>query len=169
MSEAMSAIHKLRYYFMKDVGAPVLMGLSESLRKRRRPQAGQQAFGPPLECAERLKEIITRHYLLARYAAGAKPVAWVTSGAPAELLRVFDYYTVYPENHGALCGARKMGPQLCSVAEEHGYHQDLCSYARIDLGHYFSRNTPVGRLPKPDLMFASNNICFFITWNFFSF
>jgi bcr-type benzoyl-CoA reductase subunit B len=86
-------------------------------------------------------------------------VAWVTSGAPVELLRAFDFYTFYPENHGALCGAKKMGPELCAVAEEHGYHQDLCSYARIDLGHLFSGTTPVGKLPKPDLLFASNNIC----------
>jgi bcr-type benzoyl-CoA reductase subunit B len=100
-----------------------------------------------------------RHYLLSRYAKGAKPVAWVTSGAPVEVLRPFDFYTVYPENHGALCGAKKVGSELCAVAEEHGYHQDLCSYARIDLGHYFSGKTPAGKLPKPDLLFASNNIC----------
>jgi bcr-type benzoyl-CoA reductase subunit B len=86
-------------------------------------------------------------------------VAWVTSGAPVELLRAFDFYTFYPENHGALCGTQKMGPELCAVAEEHGYHQDLCSYARIDLGHYFSGKTPAGKLPKPDILFASNNIC----------
>jgi bcr-type benzoyl-CoA reductase subunit B len=86
-------------------------------------------------------------------------VAWVTSGAPVELLRAFDFYTVYPENHGALCGAQKLGAELCAVAEEHGYSQDLCSYARIDLGVCFSGKTPVGRLPRPDLLFASNNIC----------
>jgi bcr-type benzoyl-CoA reductase subunit B len=75
------------------------------------------------------------------------------------MLRPFGFYTVYPENHGALCGAQKAGPELCSIAEEKGYHQDLCSYARIDLGVCFSGKTPVGRLPKPDLLFASNNIC----------
>jgi len=149
---------RLRYNFMRDLGAPALMGLSKT-GKKRRPKKSQPYFGPPLNCTSRLKEIMTRHYLLARYAQGAKPVAWVTSGAPVEVLRPFGFYTVYPENHGALCGAKKMGPELCAVAEEHGYHQDLCSYARIDLGHYFSGKTPVGKLPKPDLLFASNNIC----------
>ena len=52
-----------------------------------------------------------------------------------------------------------MGPELCALAEEQGYHPDLCSYARIDLGVSHSGRTPVGRLPKPDLLFASNNIC----------
>jgi bcr-type benzoyl-CoA reductase subunit B len=102
---------------------------------------------------------MTRHYLLARYAKGARPVAWVTSGAPVELLRVFGFYTVYPENHGALCGAQRMGPEICAAAEDAGYHPDLCSYARIDLGHALSGKTPAGRLPRPDLLFASTNIC----------
>ncbi|MFC1820970.1 2-hydroxyacyl-CoA dehydratase subunit D, partial [Thermodesulfobacteriota bacterium] len=158
MSRSMSLAKNMRYYFMKDLGAPTLMRLSKT-KKRRRPGKPQANLGPPLKCNNRLKEIMTRHYLLSRYAEGARPVAWVTSGAPVELLRVFDFYTVYPENHGALCGAQKLGPDLCTVAEEHGYHQDLCSYARIDLGHYFSGKTPVGKLPRPDLLFASNNIC----------
>ena len=154
----MSLIKGLRYNFMKDLGAPFLMGIS-NMGKKRRPRKPSKHFGPPLQCNRRLKEIMKRHYFLSRYAEGAKPVAWVTSGAPVEVLRPFDFYTVYPENHGALCGAKKVGSELCAVAEEHGYHQDLCSYARIDLGHFFSGRTPAGKLPKPDLLFASNNIC----------
>jgi bcr-type benzoyl-CoA reductase subunit B len=154
----MSRAKRIRYALMKDYGAPALMGLS-TLKKRRRPKSPGPHFGPPLKCSGRLKEIMTRHYFLSRFAEGAKPVAWVTSGAPVEILRPFDFYTVYPENHGALCGAQKMGPELCLEAEEKGYHRDLCSYARIDLGVCFSGKTPVGRLPKPDLLFASNNIC----------
>jgi bcr-type benzoyl-CoA reductase subunit B len=154
----MSLAKRARYNFMKDVGAPVLFRLSKA-GKKRRVRKPNPHLGPPLKCTARLKEIMTRHYFLSRYAEGAKPVAWVTSGAPVELLRAFDFYTLYPENHGALCGAQKLGPELCAIAEEHGYHQDLCSYARIDLGVCFSGKTPVGKLPKPDLLFCGNNIC----------
>ncbi|MFO7986597.1 MAG: 2-hydroxyacyl-CoA dehydratase [Desulfatiglandaceae bacterium] len=154
----MSVARRFAYTFMKEVGAPVAMRAGRAGKKKKaRPL--KPHFGPPLKCTSRLKEIMTRHYFLSRYAEGAKPVAWVTSGAPVEMLRPFGFYTVYPENHGALCGAQRMGPELCSVAEEKGYHQDLCSYARIDLGYFLSGKTPVGRLPKPDLLFASNNIC----------
>jgi bcr-type benzoyl-CoA reductase subunit B len=154
----MSIAKRVRYQFMKDVGAPAVMRLSATGKKKgpKRPRPG---FGPGLACATRLKEIMTRHYFLSRYAEGAKPVAWVTSGAPVEILRPFGFYTIYPENHGALCGAQRFGPELCAEAEAHGYHQDLCSYARIDLGHFLSGKTPVGKLPRPDLLFASNNIC----------
>ncbi|MEW6665723.1 MAG: 2-hydroxyacyl-CoA dehydratase family protein [Thermodesulfobacteriota bacterium] len=154
----MNPFRTARYHFMKDLGAPGLMSLS-GLRKGKRPRKPAPHFGPPLASAGRLKEIMTRHYFLSRYAGGAMPVAWVTSGAPVEVLRAFGFYTIYPENHGALCGAQRMGPELCGKAEERGYHQDLCSYARVDLGVCFSGKTPVGRLPRPDLLFASNNIC----------
>jgi len=143
---------------MKDLGAPALFRLQE-MRKKRRTRKPNPHLGPPLKCAGRLREIMTRHYYLSRFVKGSKPVAWVTSGAPVELLRVFDFYTVYPENHGALCGAQKLGPEICAMAEDRGYNPDLCSYARIDLGHAFSGKTPAGRLPRPDLLFCCNNIC----------
>jgi len=143
---------------MKDLGSPALLWLRQK-QKKRRPRKPNPHLGPPLKSTRRLREIMTRHYYLARFAERAKPVAWVTSGAPVEILRTFDFYTFYPENHGALCGAQRMGPDLCAHAENKGYHPDLCSYARIDLGHAFSGKTPAGRLPRPDLLFCSNNIC----------
>lgn len=153
----MSLRGEFKYKVMKDFGAAAIMGL-QSL-SRRKPRPVPEAFGPPLESNKRLKEILTRHYLLSRYAPGSKKVAWVTSGAPVELLRAFDFYTIYPENHSALVGAKKQGADYCSIAEGSGFSQDLCSYARIDLGHMLSGKTPAGKLPKPDLLFCSNNIC----------
>lgn len=78
---------------MKDLGAPALMWLRQSQRKKR-PHKPNPYLGPPLKCAGRLREIMTRHYYLSRFSKGAKPVAWVTSGAPVELLRAFDFYTI---------------------------------------------------------------------------
>ena len=153
----MSAGARLRYLAQRDALLPALMGLAALKRHGRRTP--DPLYGPPLESARELRRIMTRHYGLARYAEGAMPVAWVTSGAPVELLRPFGFYTVYPENHGAVCGARHMGEEIAGEAEAAGYSQDLCSYARIDLGHALSGKTPVGRLPRPDLLFCTNNIC----------
>ncbi len=148
---------RLKFQFMKDIGFPFIVSVSRMGRKAKRPD--HPNFGPPLRSAHKLKKIMSAHYFLSRYAKGAVPVAWVTSGAPVEILRPFGFYTVYPENHGALCGARKMGGDLCAISETQGFSRDLCSYARIDLGVFLSGTTPVGRLPRPDLLFASNNIC----------
>ncbi len=153
------------YTFWRQVGIPGMLRLDALRRRTRRLLRGKRRrpppawAGPPLACGERLRRIMTTHYLLAKHASGAKPVAWVTSGAPVELLRAFGFYTVYPENHGAVCGARKVGVQMSEPAENAGFSPDLCSYARIDLGLALGARSPVGRLPRPDVMLCSTNIC----------
>ena len=124
----------------------------------RRPAPGDALASMPHSMA-RMQELMTRHYLEGRYAQGVRKVAWVTSGAPVEILQALDYFLVYPENHAALCGARKLGDAMCSEAEDRGYSRDLCSYARTDLGSLLSGRTPVGTLPPPDLLVCCTNIC----------
>jgi benzoyl-CoA reductase/2-hydroxyglutaryl-CoA dehydratase subunit BcrC/BadD/HgdB len=99
------------------------------------------------------------HYLQGRYADGAVPVAWVTSGFPVELLRPLGFHAVYPENHAAMCGVKRMVPELSDAVEGEGYSRDLCSYARADLGSLATGRTPAGRLPRPDLLACCTNIC----------
>jgi bcr-type benzoyl-CoA reductase subunit B len=114
---------------------------------------------PPLRCVTRMKELMSRHYLEGRYATGVRKVAWVTSGAPAELLKALGFFLIYPENHAAMCGVRRKTAEISTVAENAGFSRDLCSYARTDIGTVLSGITPVGRLPKPDLLLCCNNIC----------
>jgi len=128
-------------------------------RARARSGWKSEHLAPPLRIAARGKELVARHWLEGRYANRGRKVAWVTSGAPVELLHALDYFTVYPENHGAICGAARVAVDLACEAENAGYSRDLCSYARTDLGSLFSGRTPVGRLPRPDLLFACTNIC----------
>ncbi len=116
-------------------------------------------LAPPLLVSARMKELMAHHYLKARYADGVKKVAWVTSGAPIEVLKALDFVLIYPENHAALCGARRQTESLAQEAENAGYSKELCSYARTDIGSLLSGKTPVGRLPKPDLLLCCNNIC----------
>ncbi len=119
----------------------------------------------PLASTRRLEKLMTRYYFLTRYHRFwgkplRRPLAWVTSGAPVELLRAFRIHPVYPENYGAICGTRRVSAQLCQVAEAAGYSQDLCSYARSHIGSILRPElAPMGGLPKPDLLVACNNIC----------
>lgn len=124
-----------------------------------RPPRAKGPFGPPLRVSAQLKELLSQHYLAGRHVAGTRPVAWVTSGAPVEFLRAIGYFVHYPENHGAVCGVRKIAPELAAEAEAAGYSRDICSYARTDFGSLFSGRTPVGRLPRPDLLLCCTNIC----------
>lgn len=116
-------------------------------------------LAPPLKIAPWTKELIGRHYLKGNYASLKHKVAWVTSGAPVEFLKALDFFILYPENHGALCGTMRVAEELSVQAENAGYSRDICSYARTDIGALLSGKTPAGRLPKPDLLLACTNIC----------
>ncbi len=156
----MSLLAKLRYHAMVDVvGKAALRADRYKLQRTLSRPRHHEHLGPPLQTAPWLKELISRHYLKGQYAEGARPVAWVTSGAPVEPFIALGFFVLYPENHAAVCGIRRTAQGLCETAEEAGYSRDICSYARTDIGSVLSGETPVGRLPRPDLLVCCTNIC----------
>jgi benzoyl-CoA reductase/2-hydroxyglutaryl-CoA dehydratase subunit BcrC/BadD/HgdB len=113
-----------------------------------------------LATSKDLTHLMTRYYATRKVVGKVRPLAWVTSGAPVEILIGMGVATVYPENYGALVGAQRLAVPLAQVAEEQGYSPDLCSYARCHVGSVLDpKNAPQGGLPRPDLLVASNNIC----------
>jgi benzoyl-CoA reductase/2-hydroxyglutaryl-CoA dehydratase subunit BcrC/BadD/HgdB len=108
----------------------------------------------------KMKEILTVYYMEAKSARiGGRRVAWITSGGPVEPLIAMGVIPVYPENHGAMIGASKMGAGLCETSESMGYSSDLCSYARSDIACATVNGGPIGGLPRPDMLICCNNIC----------
>ncbi|MDJ0782543.1 MAG: 2-hydroxyacyl-CoA dehydratase [Desulfosarcinaceae bacterium] len=113
-----------------------------------------------IKSVRRMKEIMTAYYIDAKTASDTgKKVAWITSGGPVEPLIAMDVIPVYPENHGAMIGAAKMGVDLCEKAEAMGYASDLCAYARADIACATEDGGPIGGLPRPDMLICCNNIC----------
>ncbi len=113
-----------------------------------------------MKSAKKMREIMTNYYIEAKTAVQTgKKVAWITSGGPVEPLIAMDVIPVYPENHGAMIGASKMGGDLCQKAEDLGYSGDLCSYARADIACSLEDGGPIGGLPRPDMLVCCNNIC----------
>jgi benzoyl-CoA reductase/2-hydroxyglutaryl-CoA dehydratase subunit BcrC/BadD/HgdB len=109
---------------------------------------------------KKMKDILTVYYLEAKSArVGGRKVAWITSGGPVEPLIAMNVIPVYPENHGAMIGASKMGTGLCELSESMGYSSDLCSYARSDIACATVNGGPIGGLPRPDMLVCCNNIC----------
>ena len=153
---------KLLYHLNVNVaGAAVLRleRLRSQLKMKRPGWWKHEHLSPPFATSPWLKELISRHYLVGQHANRARKVAWVTSGAPVEFLKALDFFLIYPENHGAVCGIRRVGDEQCQVAEEAGWSRDICSYARTDFGTMLSGKTPVGRLPRPDMLLCCTNIC----------
>ncbi len=115
---------------------------------------------PKVRAVKKMKELMTTYYIEAKTARDSgRKVAWITSGGPVEPLIAMDIIPVYPENHGAMIGASKMGVDLCQKAEAMGYSPDLCSYARSDIACAPLDGGPIGGLPKPDMLICCNNIC----------
>ena len=141
-----------------------LTRLTRFLKRTGKHPPGEMPYRP-LEAGRALKTLMQRYYLLTRVGPrlGMK-TAWLTSGAPVELPLSLGIIPQYPENFGALCGARKVAVELCQAAEAHGYSPDLCSYARNDLGSLLAPNkAPLGGLSRPDMLIACNNICGTVT------
>ncbi len=158
----MSIFDKLVYHLNVSVlgnGFLRFERLRQTARMGRPDFWDHEHLAPPLMCSPRLKELITRHYLKGRHANRNGKVVWATSGAPIELFEALGYFLIYPENHGAVCGIRRVAEKLCGHAENAGYSRDICSYARTDFGSVLSGETPVGRLPRPDLLVCCTNIC----------
>ena len=113
-----------------------------------------------LSTSKDLTRLMTRYYATSKIVGKLRPLAWVTSGAPVEILIGMGIATVYPENYGALLGAQRAAVPLAQAAEERGFSPDLCSYARSHIGSLLAPGqAPQGGLPRPDLLVACNNIC----------
>lgn len=114
----------------------------------------------PLAASRRLPRLIRNQVLWMRAARFLRrPVAWVTSGAPVEVLLAHGIVPFYPENHAAICAARDLSRDLSARTEEMGWASDLCSYFRVDVGSQDTGRTPLGSLTPPDLVVVCNNIC----------
>jgi len=114
----------------------------------------------PIRSTAAYRRLMMAYYFIAKHPKWfGKKVAWITSGGPVEPLYAMGVLPFYPENYGAMCGAFRQSVSLCEAAEHRGYSHDLCSYALTDLGSSFTGKGPLGRLPKPDFLVCSNNIC----------
>ncbi len=116
----------------------------------------------PLKTQGDLKELLGTYYL--GMAAKEKPIAWCTSVGPAELLRAFGYEVYFPENHGAMIGAKRPGAKNIPAASREGYSAEVCSYMTADIGAFLEGETPLQAygfegVPKPDLLVYNTSQC----------
>ncbi|MFX0167896.1 MAG: 2-hydroxyacyl-CoA dehydratase subunit D [Candidatus Hodarchaeota archaeon] len=113
-----------------------------------------------LDSSKLLRETMTLHILSTKTASQEGRLAWVTSGFPVEIPVAMNIVAAYPEQYGAIVGSEKCGPILCGFAEELGFSQELCSYARSSIGSVQRpEQSPLMGLPIPQSLLACNNIC----------
>ena len=95
----------------------------------------------------------------------SRKIAWCTSLGPAELLRAMGFLVYFPENHGAMIGAGRLGPDLIdSTTADSGWTPNVCSYATADIGAWTKGQTPLTkfgleRAPMPDVLCYNEGQC----------
>jgi benzoyl-CoA reductase/2-hydroxyglutaryl-CoA dehydratase subunit BcrC/BadD/HgdB len=120
-----------------------------------------------IEQRQRLKALMRDYFVDLDAAArdAERRVAWCTSVGPCEILVAFGFATYFPENHGALLGARKVSHQYIPRAVGAGYAAESCSYMNSDIGAALAGYSPLQEAygiagpPTPDLLVYSTNQC----------
>ena len=86
-------------------------------------------------------------------------IGWCASNFPQEIPTAMGIKVAYPENMGAAVGAKGGGQRMCEEAENLGYSNDLCSYARINMSYAKYNECAEIQIPRPDFLLCCNNIC----------
>ena len=83
-----------------------------------------------------LRKVVDDVHADARQAAKeGKLVGWSSSKFPCELAEAFGLNVMYPENQAAGIAANRDGEIMCKAAEDLGFDNDICGYARISLAY----------------------------------
>lgn len=106
------------------------------------------------------KSLTEEYYAEAERAKKEKRwVGWSTSSFPCEIPEALSLPVLYPENHAAMLSSKKEAPRFLAEAEREGYSNDLCSYARINLGYIHSFDSAERNLVRPDFLLCATNTC----------
>lgn len=121
-----------------------------------------QAKPPRLSSAAALGPLNEGYYRdLANAKQEGRPVVWVTSMAPIELVFAFGGIPFFPENYSALCSSRKVAAEFMEAGEALGYSAGLCSYALNTFGFTHLKRGAFGDEgpPAPDVLLATEAAC----------
>jgi benzoyl-CoA reductase subunit B len=100
--------------------------------------------------------------------AGGKAAYVFVMGSMAELLRVFDLPTVFPEINSLQTAVRRVADEYLTFAEDYGYSPDICGYVKADVALQLQGGKhPMGRIPKPALAVLTNACNTYIKWGEF--
>lgn len=96
---------------------------------------------------------------------GEKSAYVFVMGSMAEILRAFDFHTVFPEVNSLQTAVRRVAHEYLNEAEDYGYSPDICGYVKADVAMQLRHGEhPMGRIPKPDLAVFTNACNTYIKW-----
>lgn len=109
---------------------------------------------------ELINTLVERYYERANTSKNnGEKVGWVTSNFPQEVIQTMDLCVIYPENHSATIAVKGLDKKYCFEAESVGLSNDLCSYAKVNLGYCLNQDKDDLKIPLPDYLLCCSNIC----------
>ena len=86
-------------------------------------------------------------------------------GSLAEVLRVFDFHTVFPEINSLQTAVRRVAHEYLNTAEDYGYSPDICGYVKADVAMQLrGGDHPMCRIPRPSIAVYTNACNTYIKW-----
>lgn len=113
-----------------------------------------------MKARDKISSLIKKYYndaLMAKQ--NGEKVGWVTSNFPQEIIQAMDLWVIYPENHSATVAVMGEDTECCKAAEAAGFSNDICSYAKVNIGYCFENTLVTELIPQPDYLLCCNNIC----------
>lgn len=96
---------------------------------------------------------------------GEKAAYVFVMGSLAEILRVFDFHTIFPEINGLQTAVRHVADDDIAQAEDYGFSADVCGYVKADVGLQLrGGHHPMGVIPQPSLAVYTNACNTYIKW-----
>lgn len=96
---------------------------------------------------------------------GEKSAYVFVMGSIAEILRVFDFHTVFPEINSLQTAVRRVAHEYLNTAEDYGYSPDICGYVKADVAMQLQDGKhPMGRIPRPDIAVYTNACNTYVKW-----
>ncbi|MDD5094586.1 MAG: 2-hydroxyacyl-CoA dehydratase family protein [Dehalococcoidia bacterium] len=122
------------------------------------------------QTARKVRKVVKTMYTEAQEAkAAGKPVAYGMMGSMYdEILIAMDVPVVWTENYAGLCATKQDAGRFLVKAENEGYSNVICGYARTgigfdamrrELGGAMPENAPDGGMPVPDMLLGSSCTC----------
>ncbi len=113
-----------------------------------------------MKAREQISFLIHKHYADALEAKRrGEKIGWATSNFPQEIIQTMDLKVIYPENHSATAAVNGEDGACCKRAEAGGFSNDICSYAKVNIGYCFDEHLIKEQIPTPDYLLCCSNIC----------
>lgn len=113
-----------------------------------------------MKAKEQINFLVKKYYEEAITAKNnGEKVGWVTSNFPQEIVQAMDLCVIYPENHSATAAVKGEDMACCKKAEACGFSNDICSYAKVNIGYSFDNEMISEKIPEPDYLLCCSNIC----------